>query len=176
MYFRKNRPESFLGLSVDSTFASYSSTVVHRLPALRGFAPTPVVENCEPNFRFGSKAEIRSSRLNDASAPFSGTYHPSSNCCMLMYLGLATDWLYLPRHVIDLGALFHLQQLAVVLIRRVGDGGFRDLEAHAVRREQGIDCIHLLFFEGRSDYDTLKTKILRMKNCIIDNNFVELTR
>jgi hypothetical protein len=63
-----------------------------------------------------------------------------------------------------------------VLIRRVGDGGFHDLEAHTVRREQGIDCIRLLFFEGRSDYDTLKTKILRMKNCIIDNNFVELTR
>jgi hypothetical protein len=55
MYFPKNRPESFLGLSVDSTFASYSSTVVHRLPALRGFAPTPVVENSEPKFRFGSR-------------------------------------------------------------------------------------------------------------------------
>ena len=75
-----------------------------------------------------------------------------------------------------LGLLFHLPQLAVALIRRVGDSGFDDLEAHAVRREQGIDCSDLLFFKGWSGYGTLKTKILRMKNSIIDNNFVELTR
>jgi len=33
------------------------------------FVSTPVIENCEPNFRFGWEAVIRSSRLNDASAP-----------------------------------------------------------------------------------------------------------
>jgi hypothetical protein len=59
--------------------------------------------------------------------------------------------------------LFRLQQLAVALICHVGDIGFDDLEAHAVRREQGIDCIDLLFSEGWPDYDTLKTKILRLK-------------
>jgi len=63
--FPENRPESFDGLSVDSTFASYSSTVVHRLPALRGFAPTPVVENSEPKFRFGSKPVIEQAADSD---------------------------------------------------------------------------------------------------------------
>jgi hypothetical protein len=42
-----------------------------RRPNFR-YGSTPVIENSEPNLRKGWKADIRSSRLNDASAPENG--------------------------------------------------------------------------------------------------------